>query len=48
VKKEYLNAAFEEMQTKYGTIEEYCSEGLGTDAAQQKALRDLYVGEKSP
>jgi protein-tyrosine phosphatase len=46
VKKEYLEAAFEEMETKYGTIEKYFSEGLGIDAARQKALRDLYVGQK--
>jgi protein-tyrosine phosphatase len=47
VKKEYLDAAFDEMQTKYGTIEGYFSEGLGIDAAQQKALRDLYLSEGS-
>ncbi len=46
VKKEYLDAAFDEMETKYGTIEKYFSEGLGIDAAQQKALRDLYLGQK--
>jgi protein-tyrosine phosphatase len=45
VKKEYLEAAFDEMETKYGTIEDYFSEGLGIDADQQKALRDLYLGE---
>ena len=44
VKKEYLDAAFDEMQTKYGSIEKYFSEGLGIDAAQQKAIRDLYLG----
>jgi len=46
VKEEYLNASFDEMQKKYGTIEKYFSEGLGIDAAQQKALRDLYLGQK--
>ena len=46
VKKEYLDAAFDEMQTKYGSIEKYFSEGLDIDAAQQKALRDLYLGRK--
>lgn len=45
VKKEYLNASFDEMQKKYGTIEKYFSEGLGIDAARQKALRDLYLGQ---
>jgi protein-tyrosine phosphatase len=44
VKQEYLEAAFDEMQTKYGTIENYFSEGLAIDVAQQKALRDLYLG----
>ena len=46
VKQEYLEAAFDEMQTTYGTIESYFSEGLGIDAAQQQALRDLYLGPK--
>jgi protein-tyrosine phosphatase len=46
VKKEYLDAAFDEMKTKYGTIEKYFSEGLGIDAAQQKALRDLYLSQE--
>jgi protein-tyrosine phosphatase len=45
VKKEYLEAAFDEMETKYGTIEKYFSEGLGIDAAGQKAIRDLYIGQ---
>lgn len=44
VKKEYLDAAFDEMQTQYGTIENYFSEGLGIDADQQQALRKLYIG----
>jgi protein-tyrosine phosphatase len=47
VKKEYLDAAFDEMQKKYGTIEKYFSEGLGIDANKQKALRDLYLGQGS-
>ena len=46
VKVEYLEASFDEMQTKYGTIENYFSEGLGIDATTQNALRDLYLGEK--
>ena len=44
VKKEYLEAGFEEMEKQYGTIEEYFSEGLGIDATEQQALRDLYLG----
>jgi len=43
VKKEYLDAAFDEMQKKYGTIEKYFGEGLGIDTAKQKALRELYL-----
>jgi protein-tyrosine phosphatase len=43
VKEEYLEAAFDEMETEYGTIEDYFSEGLGIDAAQQQALRDVYL-----
>jgi protein-tyrosine phosphatase len=44
VKKEYLDAAFDEMKSKYGTIENYFSEGLGIDADQQKAIKALYLG----
>lgn len=43
VRKEYLETAFEEMETKYGTIEKYFSEGLGIGAEQQKSLRDMYL-----
>jgi hypothetical protein len=46
VKTEYLDAAFDEMQTKYGTIENYFSEGLRIDAARQKVMRDLYLRQK--
>jgi protein-tyrosine phosphatase len=46
VKAEYLNAAFDEMKKEYGTIENYFSEGLGIDAAGQKALRDLLLEKK--
>ena len=47
VRVEYLEAAFDEMQTKYGTIENYFSEALGIDATKQKALRDLYLVRES-
>jgi protein-tyrosine phosphatase len=43
VKEEYLDAAFEEMQTKFGSIENYFSEGLGISVEQQNAMRDLYL-----
>jgi protein-tyrosine phosphatase len=48
VKRSSLEAAFDEMEMKYGTIEEYFSERLGISEAQQQALMDLYlVGESS-
>lgn len=43
VKREYLEASFDEMQQQYGSIENYFSKGLGIDAAGQQALRDLYL-----
>lgn len=46
VKEEYLEASFDEMETNYGTIENYFSEGLGIDANTQKALRDIYLIKK--
>ena len=46
VKVEYLEASFDEMQTKYGTIENYFSEALGIDDFTQKALRDLYLAQE--
>jgi len=46
VKPEYLQASFDEMHQRYGTIEKYFSEGLGIDIAGQQALRDRFLGEK--
>lgn len=43
VREEYLDAAFDEMETRYGTIENYFAEALGIDASGQKALRNLYL-----
>jgi protein-tyrosine phosphatase len=43
VKKEYLNASFDEMQKYYGTIEEYFSEGLGIDTKQQEKIRERFL-----
>jgi protein-tyrosine phosphatase len=43
VKAEYLEASFDEMQTKYGTIEDYFTNALDIDAAMQKKLRDMYL-----
>jgi len=46
VKQSFLEAAFDEMEKEYGTIEKYFSEGLGIDAARQKVIRDLYLGQE--
>jgi protein-tyrosine phosphatase len=43
VKQAYLEASFDEMQKRYGTIEGYFAEALGIDAPGQQALRDLYL-----
>jgi len=43
VKEEYLEASFDEMKTKYGSIENYFTEGLGIDATMQNELRDFYL-----
>jgi protein-tyrosine phosphatase len=45
VKPEYLEAALDEMQKKYGSIEKYFSEGLGIDSAGQQALRERFLGD---
>ena len=43
VKPAYLDAAFDEMQKHYGSIEQYFSKGLGIDAATQKKMRAMYL-----
>ena len=43
VKAEYLEESFDEMQKRYGAIENYFAEVLGIHAARQKALRDQEV-----
>jgi hypothetical protein len=45
VQESYLNAAFDEMETQYGSIENYFAEGLGIDAAGQQALRHSPVSD---
>ncbi|NCA83371.1 MAG: tyrosine-protein phosphatase [Opitutae bacterium] len=45
VQAEYLEAAFDEMETRYGGIEAYFSEGLGIDVATQTKLRNLFLEE---
>ena len=39
----YLRAAFDEMHTRFGTIENYFSQGLGIGADGQQALRAILV-----
>ena len=43
VKRSYLEAAFAEVDAKYGSIEAYFSEGLGIDAAGQQKLREVFL-----
>ncbi|MCC6930944.1 MAG: tyrosine-protein phosphatase [Gemmatimonadaceae bacterium] len=47
VEPEYLEAAFDEVQKRYGTIEHYFAEGLGIDAAGQKKLRDVFLEKRT-
>lgn len=43
VKAEYLQASFDEVQARYGSIENYFAKGLGIDAAGQQKLRDRFL-----
>jgi protein-tyrosine phosphatase len=43
VKEEYLEAAFEEMRSNYGSIDNYFSEGLGINTEQQEAIKNLFL-----
>ena len=43
VKEEYLEAAFEEVNKKYGSMEKYISVGLGITLEQQTAFKNLYL-----
>jgi protein-tyrosine phosphatase len=43
VKKDYLEASFDEVQKNYGSIEKYFSEGLGIDKEQQERLRRRFL-----
>jgi protein-tyrosine phosphatase len=44
VETAYLRTAFDEMRTRFGTIERYFSEGVGIDDDTQERLRALLVG----
>ena len=43
VEADYLDAALDEMRTKYGTIEDYFTSALGVDDTIQQALRAAFV-----
>ena len=43
VKTEYLQAAFDEVKTQYGSVEGYFEKGLGIDKAGQQQLRDRFL-----
>jgi protein-tyrosine phosphatase len=43
VKVEYLQAAFDQVKTQYGSIENYFDKGLGIDRAGQQKLRDRFL-----
>jgi len=45
VKPEYLDASFDEVEQRHGTIESYFADALGIDAAEQESMRELYLGE---
>ena len=45
MKQEYLEAAFDEMEKQYGTIENYFSAGLGIDAEKLVANMIKFVLE---
>jgi len=43
VKREYLEAAFDEMKNRYGTIENYFSTALKIDAEKQQVLKNIFL-----
>lgn len=47
VKRAYLDAAFDEMNKSYGSIEQYFSEGLNINQAQQRQIRKIYLTRKA-
>lgn len=46
VRPAYIEASFDEMARRWGTIDRYFAEGLGIDAAGQQALRDRFLGAR--
>lgn len=43
VRPEYINAAFDEMASKYGSIQGFLEKGLGLSAAEQAKLKKMYL-----
>lgn len=43
VRRDYLDAAFDEMEKQYGPVEAYLTTGLGIDSATQRKIRALYL-----
>jgi protein-tyrosine phosphatase len=43
VREAYLDAAFHEVETRYGSFERYVHDGLGLDEASVRALRTRYL-----
>ena len=43
VESRYLDAALDELRSRFGTIENYFAQGLGIDADGQRALRAIFV-----
>jgi protein tyrosine/serine phosphatase len=43
VEADYLNAAFQAVETRYGSLDTYLAEVLGIDAAKREALRGHYL-----
>lgn len=46
VKASYLDAAFNEVQRVYGSMDRYFTEGLGIDAEKQRALKAAFLETK--
>ncbi|MGC5255938.1 tyrosine-protein phosphatase [Gordonia sp. DT218] len=46
VQEAYLDAAFAEVDQRFGTIENYFAEGLGIDAGAQQELRDRHLVDR--
>jgi protein-tyrosine phosphatase len=43
VRAEYLRASFDQVNTQYGSIENYFEKGLGIDRAGQQKLRHRFL-----